>query len=192
MKLMVITNCHISRIRRHGFTLVELLVVVVVISILASITIVSYNGIQQRARNAQRVQDINSIVKAVQLFYADNGSFPVSSCSASCKINASWSSTSDGSWANLEAQLVPKYLSVLPKDPLAKVSTGPAIFAGANNYSYDFVSGTVWCGAVGRQSFMLAYRLEAATQTRTIEGDCSSGTQPTDYGPASEYYSIVK
>ena len=37
---------------RKGFTIVELLIVIVVIAILATITIVSYSGIQQRARNA--------------------------------------------------------------------------------------------------------------------------------------------
>lgn len=39
-----------ANLRRNGFTIVELLIVIVVIGILATITIVSYNGIQDRAR----------------------------------------------------------------------------------------------------------------------------------------------
>ena len=60
----------------RGFTLVELLIVIVVIAILAAISIVAYNGIQQRARNTQTMQAVNSYVKAFKLYQADNGSLP--------------------------------------------------------------------------------------------------------------------
>ena len=38
--------------KQHGFTIVELLIVVVIVAILASITIVAYTGIQQRSKNS--------------------------------------------------------------------------------------------------------------------------------------------
>lgn len=50
---------------KQGFTIVELLIVVVVIAILAAITIVSYNGIQSRAREAQVQSDTRSLVQAI-------------------------------------------------------------------------------------------------------------------------------
>ena len=64
--------------RRHiaGFTIVELLIVIVVIAILAAITVVAYNGIQQRARDADRVNDMNVIKKSLALFYAETGYYP--------------------------------------------------------------------------------------------------------------------
>ena len=62
--------------KQHGFTIVELLIVIVVIGILAAITIVAYNGIQQRARNTQTVNAITGWVKALKLYEADNGSMP--------------------------------------------------------------------------------------------------------------------
>lgn len=60
-----------------GFTIVELLVVVVVIAILAAITIVSYNGITQRAKNTQLLATVDSYTKSLQLYKIQNGEFPV-------------------------------------------------------------------------------------------------------------------
>lgn len=51
----------------RGFTIVELLVVIVVIGILAAITIVSYNGIQGRAQTAKINDDFVTLSKAIQL-----------------------------------------------------------------------------------------------------------------------------
>lgn len=49
----------------NGFTIVELLIVIVVIGILAAITVVAYNGIQQRANNAKIASDLAQIQKAI-------------------------------------------------------------------------------------------------------------------------------
>ena len=59
-----------------GFTIVELLIVIVVIGILAAIVIVAFSGIQERARWGKLQGDISSINKAVQAYYAQNGSYP--------------------------------------------------------------------------------------------------------------------
>jgi prepilin-type N-terminal cleavage/methylation domain-containing protein len=53
----------IIKSKRAGFTIVELLIVIVVIGILAAITIVAYNGIQQRGRDSARRADVSSIKK---------------------------------------------------------------------------------------------------------------------------------
>lgn len=50
--------------RQKGFTIVELLIVIVVIGILASITIVAFNGIQARSQAAKRDSDISNYYKA--------------------------------------------------------------------------------------------------------------------------------
>lgn len=54
-----------------GFTIVELLVVIVVIGILAGISVTAYNGIQQRARNATRIHSVNQLIKVVQIAALD-------------------------------------------------------------------------------------------------------------------------
>ena len=61
---------------QSGFTLVELLIVVVVIAILAAITIVAYNGMVARANDARRMQDVSEIRKTLSLYKVDHGDFP--------------------------------------------------------------------------------------------------------------------
>jgi prepilin-type N-terminal cleavage/methylation domain-containing protein len=65
----------------RGFTIIELLIVIVVIGILAAISIVAYNGVQSRAKNAQYKSDIATIVKKVELYPAAHGGglYPLSS-----------------------------------------------------------------------------------------------------------------
>lgn len=50
-----------------GFTIVELLIVIVVIAVLAAITVVAYNGIQTRARQSKIDTDVAMLMKAVRL-----------------------------------------------------------------------------------------------------------------------------
>ena len=60
----------------RGFTIVELLIVIVVIAILAAISIVAYNGIQQRARNSNTATVVNGYIKALTSYAVVNNSYP--------------------------------------------------------------------------------------------------------------------
>src|SRR3982751_4821398 len=62
--------------RQSGFTIVELLIVIVVIGILATLVIVTFTGIQQKARNSQRQTDINALDSHLEAYYAQTGSYP--------------------------------------------------------------------------------------------------------------------
>ena len=61
---------------RKGFTIVELLIVVVVIAILASITIVSYNGIQASAKKSSTLATVRSYLQSLKAYKAGEGSYP--------------------------------------------------------------------------------------------------------------------
>lgn len=67
--------------RARGFTIVELLIVIVVIGILAAITIVAFNGIQQRARVATVKADLSSASKQLELANLNDGAYPADSSS---------------------------------------------------------------------------------------------------------------
>jgi prepilin-type N-terminal cleavage/methylation domain-containing protein len=64
---------HSNRIQR-AFTIVELLIVIVVIAILAAISIVAYNGIQNRARESAADSALNQAVKKIAMTQVDSGS----------------------------------------------------------------------------------------------------------------------
>jgi prepilin-type N-terminal cleavage/methylation domain-containing protein len=65
-----------SSLRQQGFTIIELLVVIVVIGILAAITIVSYNGITTRANTAAAQSAAQSVVQKVETYNAERGTYP--------------------------------------------------------------------------------------------------------------------
>ena len=61
---------------KRGFTIVELLVVIVVIGILAAITIVSYSGITARANTTKSLSDAQAVQNVAEIMNADNGWYP--------------------------------------------------------------------------------------------------------------------
>lgn len=64
------------RLRSQAFTIVELLIVIVVIGILASVTVVAFGGMRARAIDTQSTSEFNSIQKALENFYSVNGRYP--------------------------------------------------------------------------------------------------------------------
>lgn len=60
----------------NGFTIVELLIVIVVIAILAAISIVAFNGVQERSRASAVSSALAQTNKKIALYVADNGSYP--------------------------------------------------------------------------------------------------------------------
>jgi len=62
--------------KSKGFTIVELLIVIVVIAILATLVIVTFTGIQQKARDSQRQTDITALDQHLEAFYGENGYYP--------------------------------------------------------------------------------------------------------------------
>lgn len=68
--------------RKEGFTIVELLIVIVVIAILAAITIVSYNGITDRAHGSALKSDLSENFTLLAKNNIDTGNYPADQASA--------------------------------------------------------------------------------------------------------------
>jgi len=62
--------------KRVGFTIVELLIVIVVIGILAAITMVAFNGVQDRARAASVAAAVDAYAKGLEMYRIEAGTYP--------------------------------------------------------------------------------------------------------------------
>lgn len=171
----------------NGFTVVELLVVVVVIAILASITIIAYNGVQGRTRDDKRKTDILNITKALELYYSDNGAYPVSTATSSA-LGGTWYSSGDASWMPFSLILTgANAMSSVPLDPTPGVTIAPWTPSG---YQYAYISNGM-CGTIAQgQWYMLVWRYENSTQGKTAIGaGCTTNSYLTtaSAGGASYY-----
>ena len=99
--------------QRSGFTLIEVLIVVFIIGLLASVVLVGLGAFRQRGRDARRVADLRSAQNALELYYAKNNQYP--------KVTGSGSQT----WTDLETAIKDANIGInnIPKDPLGGNAT---------------------------------------------------------------------
>ena len=62
--------------KQKGFTIVELLIVIVVIGILAAIAFVAYGNVTKKARDSERTADAKAIASKAEEYYANNATYP--------------------------------------------------------------------------------------------------------------------
>ena len=144
-------NGYMDQLKQAGFTLVELLVVIMIIIILATVGLVVYQDLAAEARDATRVNDMAEIVSAVQLATHDAINPALALCSgttAPCSgdtfpVTSSTRNTDGTGWilVNFDAINVVTF-NQLPLDPL-------------NNSTYHYVyqsDGTNWRVSVPLES----------------------------------------
>jgi len=149
-----------GRAKQTGFTIVELLIVVVVIAILAAISLVAYTGFQQRARDNIRKSDINAIARSLELLYIDRGMYRTTaeacldtsigidnSCNGVINNVGDWAPTS-----NMRNLITEGYTDVVPIDPINN-----------ETYYYNFEPWNAGQGGYieAAQAYDLCARLEA-------------------------------
>ena len=65
-----------NKFKNKGFTIVELIVVIAIIAILATIIITSVNQFQAKARDAKRIADMSQVMKALEIYRSENSQYP--------------------------------------------------------------------------------------------------------------------
>ena len=89
--------------KAHGFTIVELLIVIIVIAILATISIVAYNGIQNSAAETALKSDLRNAATQLGLAYANDGVYPGLAATLSKSTGTTFEYDSDGTGYCLSA-----------------------------------------------------------------------------------------
>ncbi len=127
--------------KNKGFTLIELLVVIAIIGLLASIVLVSMQGIRAKARDSKRLLDLEQMYKAIEMYFVYHEDVPGwGSCNTTNCKGVNWLNCSicqNGNWwedANdIYGLLKSDGLITLPKDPI-------------NDSTYNYVY-EAWTGA---------------------------------------------
>lgn len=136
----------------RGFTLVELLIVLVVIAILAAITLVAYNGVQDKAEVTKTTTAVKAYQKALTMYKIENGSYPTTGAfclgdqygtftgqsTPSCRYSSSPITASGG--ASVRDLLKPYMSGQLPMPSTVFLHSGSTEFVGAHFYgsSYNY------------------------------------------------------
>ncbi len=139
---------------RKGFTLVELLVVISIISLLSSVVFASVNSAQRKGRDAARAANVKSLKMAMELYYDDNNGYPTSNGSSNGDVPLSD--------ATLVSKLVPRYI---PTMPALLVSDG-------DHYYGNGVTSGVTAG----------YDMLISSEGTNSINPCRSGTLPGNTG----------
>jgi type II secretion system protein G len=124
---------------RKGFTLIELLIVIAIIGVLATLLMVNFVGVRQRARDAQRKSDLRQLQSALEIYRSDNGSYPVvNSMSAlgNCPAHTGSCVSSTACFGNPACSTV--YMQNLPVDPSGAgyYNAGSYVYLGTSNGTY--------------------------------------------------------
>lgn len=112
-----------------GFTLIEILIVVAIIAILASVVLVGLGPTQQAGRDARRLSDLSEVQTALELYYSKCGFYPgTANCAAS---------TPGTTWAAMAAALTGSTIGVptIPNDPSTNGTYYYEAFSGGSTYT---------------------------------------------------------
>ena len=122
----------VSLKKQKGFTLVELLIVIIIIGILATLVIVTFTGVQAKDRDSKRQTSIEAVDSHLEAFFAENGYYPTVIDLQDITASTGWVAT------NLKG-LDPAALSDPNSSPTATAATitGSAPAAGTYVYSYQ-------------------------------------------------------
>lgn len=173
------------RTSHPGFTIVELLIVIVVIAILAAITIVAYNGIQQRARNVAIVNAAGQSMKLLQVYLATNNAYPYTGGGNAC-ITSTTGCVRDSGGVDVAVATFDTNMATVGTMPKSVASSGSLGYGVMYNYSATRTYNGVVTPAIlfyflegvnqncGLQGVMTAWDIATTSATGYTSGNASS------------------
>ena len=142
-----------------GFTLIELLVVIAIIGLLSTLAVVSLNNARTKSRDAKRLSDIKQIQTGLELYFADQNTYPAVATAKTLGITGALTLTSTSGFSDLTTGTV--YMSKVPANPT------PAATA-ATTYSYTSTTAAgVACTTGTCNGYKIVFALEGATSGYT-------------------------
>lgn len=171
-------SCYNGPMRKSasGFTIVELLIVIVVIAILAAISIVAYTGIQQRARDSQRKSDLAALAKAHAIYRIDNGPMGAGSGCGNAGDGGGWFNRTYSGYTSMHDCLKNAgALSADIQDPINSM-----LAAGVGLISHAYMQYT--CTQSGITNTYIYASLESEPQSTTALDATCSPSHDSNYG----------
>ena len=112
--------------KSKGFTLIEMLIVITIIALLASLILVGMGGARAKTRDSRRIADLHNVMNGLELYYAKNSNYP-----------------DESNWVGLSTALTTGDIGVsrIPKDPLSSSPTSNTYYYGASLDTQDYVLG---------------------------------------------------
>jgi prepilin-type N-terminal cleavage/methylation domain-containing protein len=120
--------------KQKGFTLIELMVVISIIGLLASVVLVALNDTRKKGRDTVRVANANQIVKALDFYFDKFGSYPDSSLDGSSFGCNGWSVSNSANF--LKPLLDNQIIGSTPKDP---INNGACAFNSGSAHFADLI-----------------------------------------------------
>lgn len=144
----------INKNNQSGFTLIEILIVVAIVGMLATVVFTSLSQARAKARDSKRKEDLVQLQKALEIYYNTNNGYPNTNdtwwgATGSCGGSHGYS----GATGYIPG-LAPNFVGQLPADPLPSTGTcsGYNYRSDATGTSYKIISNSV-SGAGGPESF---------------------------------------
>ncbi len=125
------------RRQSRAFTLIELLVVIAIIGLLSSVVFASLNSARKKARITRSIQDLKELQKALEMYYADHGSYP-SSRGGAGNWDGLYSCWGD-STPNWIPGLAPTYIARLPRSPNNSTACNKNYIYNSNGQDYKLI-----------------------------------------------------
>lgn len=119
---------------KKGFTLVEIFVVIAVIALISTAVIASLSHAREQSRNARRIQDVEQLQVALQLYYNRFGHFPDSSACSDSYCNSIDNMSANGHWIHDDIRGNDALEGIISSDPIDPLNSGGT--------SVDFWSGS--------------------------------------------------